>query len=55
MAKKTISAFDIIKKIDDSAMIVAENENAEVKEFTHYDKECFDLEFNYGNFDKDGK
>ena len=33
MAKKTLSAFDIIKKIDDSAMIVAENENAEVKEF----------------------
>lgn len=31
-----------------------ETNHAEVKEFTHYDKECFDLEFNYGNFDKDG-
>lgn len=27
----------------------------EVKDGTHYDKECFDLEFNYGNFDENGK
>lgn len=28
--------------------------HVEVKEFTYYDKSCFDLEFKYGNFDENG-
>lgn len=32
----------------------AEVNHVETKEWTHYDKSCFDLEFNYGNFDEDG-
>ena len=28
--------------------------HVEVKNFTHYDLKDFEIEFNYGNFDKDG-
>lgn len=31
-----------------------ETNHVETKEYTHYDKNCFDLECEYGNFDANG-